>query len=153
MRSWHSYILHKHQLCSYCYFLDECALNFLVGANSPNLWPTMDSVINTGRCCFPFCTSNVIPTISGTIVERLAQVLIGLFWLLSFILITFSISFSSMYIPFFSDLVIFYFLLGLLALTTNLLVFFLLLVFLPRVCQPQGDLGAGIPIPLSLYEP
>src|SRR2546421_6984739 len=46
-------------------------------ANSPSLCPTMFSVTYTGMCCLPLCTAIVSPTKSGTMVERLDQVLIG----------------------------------------------------------------------------
>ena len=48
-----------------------------VGANSPNLWPTMFSVTNTGTNFRPLCTAKVSPTASGRIVLRRDQVLIG----------------------------------------------------------------------------
>ena len=76
-------------------FFEECPLNFLVGENSPNLCPTIDSVTNTGKCSFPLCTSKVIPTISGVIVDLLAHVLMGLFSLVVFIFSTFSINLAS----------------------------------------------------------
>src|SRR3954469_8180642 len=47
-----------------------------VGANSPSLWPTIDSDTNTGTCLRPSCTAMVWPTISGKIVEARDQVLI-----------------------------------------------------------------------------
>src|SRR2546422_7102699 len=37
----------------------------------------MFSVTYTGMCCLPLCTAIVSPTKSGTMVERLDQVLIG----------------------------------------------------------------------------
>src|SRR6059058_6696575 len=46
-----------------------------VGANSPSLWPTIDSVMNTGTCLRPSCTAIVCPSISGKIVEVRDQVL------------------------------------------------------------------------------
>ena len=49
----------------------------VVGATSPSLCPTIDSVINTGTCSLPLCTAIVNPTISGEIDDDLAQVLIG----------------------------------------------------------------------------
>src|ERR1700691_1227692 len=55
----------------------ECALKVRVGANSPNLWPTMFSVMSTGMCWRPLCTAMVKPTISGMTMERRDQVLIG----------------------------------------------------------------------------
>src|SRR5882724_3714602 len=57
-------------------FLLECPLNWRVGANSPNLCPTINSVIYTGINLFPLCTANVCPTKSGVTVERRLQVLI-----------------------------------------------------------------------------
>src|SRR6266540_1265713 len=47
-----------------------------VGANSPSLWPTIDSLMYTGTCLRPSCTAMVWPTMSGMIVERRDQVLI-----------------------------------------------------------------------------
>src|SRR5215218_1671837 len=41
-----------------------------VGANSPSLWPTMDSEMYTGTCLRPSWTAIVCPTMSGMIVER-----------------------------------------------------------------------------------
>src|SRR5438128_10761214 len=41
-----------------------------VGANSPSLWPTAFSVMNTGMNFRPLCTANVKPSMSGVIVER-----------------------------------------------------------------------------------
>src|SRR6266508_2707649 len=46
----------------------------LVGANSPSLWPTIDSEMYTGTCLRPSCTAMVWPTMSGMIVERRDQV-------------------------------------------------------------------------------
>src|SRR5262245_77015 len=48
--------------------------NIRVGANSPSLWPTIDSEMNTGTCLRPSCTAMVWPTISGKIVEVRDQV-------------------------------------------------------------------------------
>src|SRR5205814_1535850 len=45
-----------------------------VGANSPSLWPTICSVMNTGTCLRPSWTAIVCPTISGKIVEARDQV-------------------------------------------------------------------------------
>src|SRR5437763_6219981 len=47
-----------------------------VGANSPSLWPTIDSETKTGTCLRPSCTAMVCPTISGKIVDARDQVLI-----------------------------------------------------------------------------
>src|SRR5450631_454599 len=55
----------------------ECALKVRVGANSPNLCPTMFSVMSTGMCWRPLCTAIVSPTISGMTMERRDQVLMG----------------------------------------------------------------------------
>src|SRR4051794_32890368 len=46
-----------------------------VGANSPSLWPTIDSLTKTGTCLRPSWTAIVCPTISGKIVEVRDQVL------------------------------------------------------------------------------
>ena len=45
-----------------------------MGANSPSLWPTIDSDTNTGTCLRPSCTAMVWPTISGKIVDVRDQV-------------------------------------------------------------------------------
>src|SRR5438309_123469 len=50
--------------------------NSRVGANSPSLWPTIDSETKTGTCLRPSCTAMVWPTISGKIVDARDQVLI-----------------------------------------------------------------------------
>src|SRR4030095_11305685 len=63
-------------------FLLECPLNWRVGANSPSLCPTMNSVIYTGINLLPLCTANVCPTDSGVTVERRLQVLITPFFTL-----------------------------------------------------------------------
>src|SRR5262249_31141417 len=47
-----------------------------VGANSPNLWPIMSSVIITGMCFWPLYTPNVRPTNCGRMVERRDHILI-----------------------------------------------------------------------------
>src|SRR5579875_980312 len=65
------------QVAASTFLSPECALNVRVGANSPNLWPTMFSVTRTGMCCRPLWTAIVRPTMSGTIIERRDQVLIG----------------------------------------------------------------------------
>src|SRR5262249_8306044 len=54
-----------------------CPLNVRVGANSPNLCPTMSSVTNSFINCRPLCTRNVCPIKSGTTVQSRDQVLIG----------------------------------------------------------------------------
>src|SRR5207253_5913315 len=45
-----------------------------VGANSPSLWPTAFSVMNTWMNFRPLCTAKVKPTMSGVMVERRDQV-------------------------------------------------------------------------------
>src|SRR5690606_12898539 len=49
--------------------------NVRVGANSPSLWPTIDSVMYTGTCLRPSCTAMVWPIMSGMIVDRRDHVL------------------------------------------------------------------------------
>src|SRR5882762_3858097 len=61
-----------------------CFLKVRVGENSPNRWPTMFSVTNTGLNTFPLCTLKVSPTKSGVIMDRRDQVLIGVLDLVSF---------------------------------------------------------------------
>src|SRR5262249_32638103 len=56
-----------------------------VGANSPSLWPTMLSLMNTGTCRRPSWTAIVWPTISGKTVDVRDQVRIIRFSLASFI--------------------------------------------------------------------
>src|SRR5205085_5031684 len=46
-----------------------CPRNTRVGANSPSLWPTIDSLMNTGTCLRPSWTAIVCPTISGKMVD------------------------------------------------------------------------------------
>ena len=53
----------------------EWARKVRVGANSPSLWPTIDSETNTGTCLRPSWTAIVWPTISGKTVEVRDQVL------------------------------------------------------------------------------
>jgi hypothetical protein len=67
-------------------FLDPCPLKMRVGENSPNRCPTMFSETKTLINLLPLCTSKVWPTISGKIIERRDQVLIGFFLPLLFIL-------------------------------------------------------------------
>src|SRR5262249_16747242 len=73
-----------------------------VGENSPNLWPTIDSVMYTGTCLRPSCTAIVWPTISGMIVERRDQVLMTFFSPAAFRPSTFLSRWSSTNGPFFS---------------------------------------------------
>ena len=56
-----------------------------VGANSPSLWPTIDSEMKTGTCFLPSWTAIVWPTISGKIVEVRDQVLTICFFPASFL--------------------------------------------------------------------
>ena len=58
---------------------EMCPRNVRVGANSPNLCPTMFSVTNTGMWRLPSCTAIVMPSISGIIVEARDQVRITTF--------------------------------------------------------------------------
>lgn len=51
-----------------------CLPKVLVGANSPNLWPTIRSVMKTGMCFLPLWTAIVCPIIVGKIVDALDQV-------------------------------------------------------------------------------
>ena len=55
--------------------MPEWARKVRVGANSPSLWPTIDSETKTGTCLRPSWTAIVWPTISGKIVEVRDQVL------------------------------------------------------------------------------
>ena len=80
--------------------------NVRVKANSPNLCPTMFSVIYTGINLIPLWTATVCPTNSGGIVLRLAQVLITFFCPTEFNDSTFLYNFSSINGPFFRDLAI-----------------------------------------------
>src|ERR1700710_2776442 len=75
-------------------------LKVRVGANSPSLWPTIDSVMNTGTCLRPSCTAIVCPSMSGMIVERRDQVLMTALELLSLATSTFLSRWSSMNGPF-----------------------------------------------------
>src|SRR6266487_2151307 len=63
----------------------EWARNVRVGANSPSLWPTICSEMNTGTCLRPSCTAIVWPTIDGKTVDVRDQVRIIRFSFLSFI--------------------------------------------------------------------
>src|SRR5207237_1624603 len=74
-----------------------------VGANSPSLWPTIDSVTYTGTCLRPSWTATVWPTMSGMIVERRDQVLMTFFSPLEFRSSTFLRRWSSTNGPFLSD--------------------------------------------------
>ena len=74
-----------------------------VGANSPSLWPTIDSEMKTGTCLRPSWTAIVWPTISGKIVEVRDQVFSICFWPDSFIALIRFISASSTHGPFFVE--------------------------------------------------
>src|SRR3954451_21253355 len=50
-----------------------------VGANSPSLWPTIASEMNTGTCLRPSCTAIVWPIMSGMMVDRRDQVRMTVF--------------------------------------------------------------------------
>ena len=54
--------------------MPEWARKVRVGANSPSLWPTIDSEMKTGTCLRPSWTAIVWPTISGKIVDVRDQV-------------------------------------------------------------------------------
>src|SRR5207302_1906847 len=72
-----------------------------VGANSPSLWPTIDSVMYTGTCLRPSWTAMVWPTMSGMIVERRDHVLMTRFSLRELRSSTFFNRWSSTNGPFF----------------------------------------------------
>src|SRR6185369_8439458 len=74
-----------------------------VGANSPSLWPTIDSDTNTGTCLRPSCTAMVWPTISGKIVDARDQVRIIVLELEAFMDSMRSIRRSSTHGPFFDE--------------------------------------------------
>src|ERR1700733_7549100 len=75
-------------------------LNVRVGANSPSLWPTIDSVTYTGMCLRPSWTARVWPTMSGMIVDRRDQVLMTFLSPLAFRASTFFNRWSSTKGPF-----------------------------------------------------
>src|SRR5699024_1960580 len=75
-------------------------LNVLVGANSPSLWPTMFSEMNTGTCLRPSWTANVWPMKSGMTVDRRDQVLMTCLVPFSFCESTFARRWSSTNGPF-----------------------------------------------------
>src|SRR5205085_5588321 len=81
----------------------EWPWNVRVGANSPSLWPTAFSVMNTGMNFRPLCTANVKPTMSGVMVERRDQVFTTFFSPESIIARTFLATCSSTNGPFLSD--------------------------------------------------
>ncbi len=84
--------------------LPEWARKVRVGANSPSLWPTIDSETNTGTCLRPSWTAIVCPTISGKTVDERDQVLIICFWFVSLSCWMRRSSRSSANGPFFVDL-------------------------------------------------
>lgn len=75
-----------------------------MGANSPNLCPTMSSVTNTGRNFLPLCTANVSPTNSGRIVDLRDHVLMIFLLIVPAAFCTFFNRCSSTKGPFFNDL-------------------------------------------------
>src|SRR5581483_9233781 len=81
----------------------ECPWKVRVGANSPSLWPTAFSVMNTGMNFRPLCTANVNPTMSGVIVERRDHVFTTRFSPDSTIARTFFMRCPSTNGPFFTD--------------------------------------------------
>src|SRR5688500_18235991 len=78
--------------------------NSRVGANSPSLWPTIDSEMKTGTCLRPSWTAIVWPTISGKIVLARDQVLTIVLLPEEFIASMRSIRRSSTHGPFLEDL-------------------------------------------------
>src|SRR5262249_61388729 len=64
--------LRSHQVFRFTSVLrsPEWARKVRVGANSPSLWPTICSEMNTGTCLRPSWTAIVCPTISGKTVEE-----------------------------------------------------------------------------------
>jgi hypothetical protein len=92
------------------YFSDKTRLvcplwprNVRVGANSPNLWPTMFSVMYTGINRFPLCTAIVCPTNSGKMTERRDHVRMIRFSVPRFMAATLSNNLPSINGPFFSE--------------------------------------------------
>jgi len=65
--------------CGVLSAFEVCPLKVRVGENSPNLCPTIFSVMNIGTCLLPLCTPIVSPTIMGKIVDARAQVFITAF--------------------------------------------------------------------------
>jgi hypothetical protein len=74
-----------------------------VGANSPNLWPTMFSVTKTGTNLRPLCTAKVRLMASGMMVDRRDQVLIGILLLVATVLLILLSRCPSMNGPFFTE--------------------------------------------------
>ena len=60
----------SHYLLPPSFDVPEWPRNCRVGANSPSLWPTEFSVMNTGTNFWPLWTAIVIPTMSGVMVDR-----------------------------------------------------------------------------------
>src|SRR6185437_11270801 len=95
---------HHHFLAASAAFLSPpWPLKVRVTANSPSLCPTMFSLTSTGTCRRPLWTATVRPTISGRIIERRDQVLIGRLLLLWFAASTFLSRCRSMNGPFLSQ--------------------------------------------------
>src|SRR5665213_591202 len=69
--------------------LPPWTLNFVVQENSPSLWPTICSVMYTGRKSLPLWTANVKPTNSGGMSQSRAHVLMIFFSPLSICVMTF----------------------------------------------------------------
>jgi hypothetical protein len=65
--------------CSVILALVVWPLYVLVGANSPNLCPTIFSVMKMGTCFLPLCTAMVCPIIWGKMVEARDHVFITVF--------------------------------------------------------------------------
>src|SRR5215469_15852718 len=105
----------------------------------------MFSVISTGMWLRPLCTAIARPTISGRIIERRDQVLIGRRSFLAAATCVFLASDRSTNGPFLSER-------GtmppyLRRVTMKEFVRLLWRVFLPLVCQPHGETGCGLPCP------
>src|SRR5581483_10438186 len=127
-----------------------CFLNVRVSENSPNRWPTMFSVTNTGLNTLPLCTLNVCPTNSGVIIERRDHVLIGFFEPVAFSFVIFSSKWVSTNGPFLIERPINRYLcfIGRPSRRTRIKRFDslrLLRVFLPFVMTPQGVTGCPPP--------
>src|SRR5437763_10966927 len=83
-----------------------CPRKSRVGANSPSLWPTIDSETKTGTCLRPSWTAIVWPTISGKIVDMRDHVFTICLLPEEFIASMRCIRRSSTHGPFFEDLLI-----------------------------------------------
>src|SRR3954468_24810538 len=85
-----------------------CPRKVRVGANSPSLCPTIDSVTKTRTCLRPRCTPTVGPSNAGTTIERRDRPSTTVLVPLSFCVSTFFIRWSSTKGPFFRLRGIFY---------------------------------------------